>query len=96
VSTACIAERTTVLKSQAIRREHKAVLPLRGLPVIGWYAKFFVDPVGCMIEAQRWLRRPCAGRSFLFAPTGAGNANIFLAFGPDHNRDVLGNPAVFS
>ena len=74
-------------------RAHVANLPLRGLRALPWYAKFFVDPVGCMTDAHaRYGDVVPAGRVSRIQGTERQHV---LAFGPQCNREVLGNPDIF-
>jgi cytochrome P450 len=74
-------------------RENAATLPLRGMRALGWYAKFFVDPVACMTEAHALYGDVVpAGR--VSRIQGAERQHVF-AFGPHCNRQVLGNTDIF-
>jgi cytochrome P450 len=75
------------------RRADAAALPLRGLRALPWYGKFFFDPVRCMTEAHaRYSDVVPAGR--VSRIQGAERQHVF-AFGPECNRQVLGNTAIF-
>ncbi len=81
-----------VVEVDVARRIH-AALPLRGLRALPWYGKFFVDPVGCMKEAQsRFGNVVPAGR--VSRIQGTERQHVF-AFGPQCNRQVLGNTDIF-
>lgn len=84
---------SALVQPQAQSWDQTASTPLRGVQAAYWYAKFFVDPIACMQDANR--RFGCvtsAGRlSRLFGP----ERQHVLALGPDCNRQVLGNTTVF-
>jgi cytochrome P450 len=75
------------------RRAPAATLPLRGLRAFPWYARFFFDPIGCMTAARaRYGDVVVAGR--VSRIQGAERQHVF-AFGPQCNRQVLGDTDIF-
>jgi cytochrome P450 len=74
-------------------RPRTAALPLRGFQAARWYAKFFVDPIRCMVEAyERFGSVVPAGR--ITRLQGPERQHV-LALGPDCNHRVLSNTEVF-
>ncbi|MFL5341887.1 MAG: cytochrome P450 [Gemmataceae bacterium] len=63
----------------------------RGPRAFWWFTKFIRDSVGCLGDAYRVANLCVAGNAL---PWGRPHRNVF-AFGPEHNRTVLGDTATF-
>jgi cytochrome P450 len=68
--------------------------PVRGPRAAYWHASFLRDPVATLIAAYRRHGPLCVLGDMMPLPWRRERLHL-LAFGPEFNRQVLGNPAVF-
>lgn len=67
--------------------------PIRGLNACRWYAKFFYDPIACIRDSYRTHGLLAAVGNIV--PFSKSERLYALAIGPEFNRQILGNPALF-
>ena len=73
-------------------RPANPIFHAHGLPALGWYVRFIRDSIGCLCEVYR---RAELNIGHGVIPFGRRSQKSVFAFGPEYNREVLGDTATY-